>query len=120
MIAAPEAFAHRLDPQTPNKLRMGVCNVLSKAKPPTDNIGRGMRRALRGLKCDSSIVILPADKGNITVIMDRKDYDVNIYNLLSEGITYRKIKKNPTTQTEKKITESLKDLCKEQWKRKLT
>ena len=33
-----------------------------------------MRLALKSLRNDASIVILPADKGNVTVVMDKKEY----------------------------------------------
>ena len=94
---------------------MGVCNVLCKAEPPTSNIGRDMREALKALRSDDSIVILPADKGNMTVILNRKDYDTKIDDLLLDGDTYNKLKKNPTAKVEKKITECLKELHREEY-----
>ena len=42
------------------------------------------------LSRDETIIILPADKGNLTVVMDREDYDKRISSVLSER-AYAKI-----------------------------
>jgi len=55
------------------------------------NLSGAMRRAVKSMKHDESITILPADKGNATVIMDRTEYDDKLRSLLRDGNTYRKI-----------------------------
>ena len=74
IIAVTEATARRLDANTAQKLREGVARVLTSVKPPKPNLTYSQRRALRDLKNDDLIVILPADKGNATVVMDRSQY----------------------------------------------
>ena len=59
------------------------------------------------LKKDQNIKILPADKGNATVIMDKEDYENKINNLISTG-NYNKLQKGPTTTVERKIYTTLK------------
>ena len=39
-------------------------------------------RAVKRLRNEKSIVILPADKGNATVVMDRTDYDDKVNSML--------------------------------------
>ena len=64
-------------------------------------------------------MILPADKGNATVVMDRSECEKKIEDMLSEN-TYWRLKKNPTSTIERKIDQALKqaekdgDLPKEQ------
>ena len=41
-------------------------------------------------------VILPADKGNATVVMERKDYDGKVRGLLNDTTTYQRLPKDPT------------------------
>ena len=47
------------------------------------------------LRREETIIILPADKRNLTVVMDREDYDKRISSVLSER-AYAKIPQNPT------------------------
>ena len=45
-------------------------NVLQKAVPHKPNITTEMRNALKSLKQDHSIMILPAEKGCASVVLD--------------------------------------------------
>lgn len=47
---------------------------------------RQQKTALRELQKDTSITILPADKGNATVAMDRDFYDQKICTLLEDDM----------------------------------
>ena len=90
-------------------LRGRVCSILKKAKPPAPNMTRRERTAVRNLRERQDLVILTADKGNATVVMDQTDYKKKIEDLLEDPV-YRKISKDPTSATERKITKELKDL----------
>ena len=54
-------------------------------------------------------MILPADKGRSTVVMDRADYEKKALQLLSDG-PYAVISQDPTLSLERKITKQLLDL----------
>ena len=56
---------------------------------------------------DGSIIILPADKGNTTVVMDKKEYDHKMNSIVTDG-SYTKLKKDPTPACERKLTKLLK------------
>ena len=77
--------------------RSKVAGVLKTARPPKRNIGKEEEQALKELKEDKDIVILKADKGNCTVIMDLPDYDQKINALLNYSDIYSKFvtKRNP-------------------------
>ena len=47
-----------------------VSKILKSAKQPQKNITHEKEKALKELKKDENIVILQADKGNVTVIMN--------------------------------------------------
>ena len=68
-----------------------------------------MHRAIKELRKDKDIVILPADKGNATVVMDRTEY-VSKMNLMLEDKAYTRLKKDPTSKIERKITKSIRAL----------
>ena len=65
-------------------------------------------RALSSLRKDDSIVILPADKGNATVVMDREDYRQKAHEILDDR--YQVCKKDPRAKLERRIHEQLKTL----------
>ena len=45
-----------------------VSLTLQNSKPPKDNLSKDECKALKELQSDTSVVILPADKGRFTVI----------------------------------------------------
>ena len=55
-------------------IRAKVSLTLQKAKLPTDNLSKVERASLKNLRDDDAIIILPADKGRATVILNKEDY----------------------------------------------
>ena len=51
-------------------------------------------------------MILPADKGNATVVMDRLEYSNKLADLIGNG-GYCKVKKDPTLKTKRKLSQIL-------------
>ena len=68
--------------------------------------------ALKEMKGWDEQVILPADKGNATVVMERSDYDKKVRGLLNDTTTYNRLPKDPTQTQENKISRKLKALQK--------
>ena len=54
------------------------------------------------------IVILSADTGNSTVVMNRCEYDEKLTTMLSYS-TYRRLKKDPTAKIERQVTKALRE-----------
>ena len=52
-------------------IRTRVVGVFMKAQPPTYSISRDESKAIKELKQDKYIIILKADKGGTTVVMDK-------------------------------------------------
>ena len=77
-------------------LRNRLCGVLRRAQLPKDNLSREQRSALKCLKNSKDIVVLPADKGNATVVMKSSEYHNKLDDMLSSG-TYGIVKKDPTS-----------------------
>ena len=63
-------------------------------------------KELRNLENDS---ILPADKGNATVMMTKEDYDMKMRGMLSTA-TYKQLKKDLTATQEGRLSRKLKEL----------
>ena len=70
------------------------------------NLSCQQRGALNSLKRDKDIVILPADKGNTTVVIDRTNYDEKMRAVINTP-TYKK--KDPTKTEEPKALRKLKN-----------
>ncbi len=110
IIAEVEASVYNLDESAKSDIRNKVSYILASSKPPKDNLSKSERAALRDLKKDKDIVILKADKGNSTVIMDRSDYDSRLMRLLNDSTTYAVLKDGPAKTTETKLKKLLAPL----------
>ena len=108
-VAAVEEGARKLRQEDADDLRGRVCGILRRAKLPKDNLTRNQRKALKELKELEDVVILPADKGNATVVMRREEYDTKMTELL-ETSTYRRLERDPTTTQENRLSRKLKGL----------
>lgn len=105
IICAVEASLSKVtDATEANVIRSQVSNILSNAKdkPIKDNLTVGERRALNKLSKRNDITILPADKGNTTVVLSADDYKAKIEQLLDDP-AYTKLNKDPTAVKERKI-----------------
>ena len=72
-------------------------------KPPKDKLNKEQRKTLKELRSQEDEVILPADKGNATVVMRRENYNTNLRRIL-ETTTYRQLKKDPTAVQENRLS----------------
>lgn len=48
---------------------------IKESQPPPSNLEKDELKALKSLMMDRTIKILPADKGNATVVMDAGQYE---------------------------------------------
>ena len=91
-------------------LRSDVVEILKKAKPPPSNISKAERLTIKSLREDKSIMILPADKGRATVVMNTEDYDSKAKSLLEDTRTYQPLKKDPTKGFKRQLVQLLQEL----------
>ncbi|XP_011864941.1 PREDICTED: uncharacterized protein LOC105560403, partial [Vollenhovia emeryi] len=78
IISQIETAIFQLPPEAGSNIRQQSAQILRKAKLPIQNFNREERLALRSLRQNDDILILPADKGNATVVMDKRDYHTNV------------------------------------------
>ena len=62
-----------MDDNVAAKARMSVIGAVNRVKMPPINIPPQEMKALKELASDEDILVLPADKGRATVVMDRTD-----------------------------------------------
>ena len=58
-------------------------------------------------------MILPADKGRATVVMDKTEYEEKVNTMLNDVHTYEKRQANPTSSCKRKLIQKLTKLKKE-------
>ena len=85
IIATVESAIRPLNAEQADTVRRNVNSILQKAEPPKSNITKEMRNALKSLKEDTSIMILPADKGCASVILDTETYHSKMAKLTKTG-----------------------------------
>ena len=73
--------------------------IIKSSSRPTDNLTRAEKEALRTLKKNTDLTILPAHKGNATVILNTVDYKQKITSLL-EDPSCRRLARDHTELTE--------------------
>ena len=108
IIAGTEAVGQHLPDTEAAELRSDVVRTVKRARLPKPNITKAERAAFRNLQKDDTIIILPADKGRSTVLMNTDDYKTKITVLVSDTNTYSKLKKDPTTRYKTKLVNIFK------------
>lgn len=93
--------------QAADEARVRIVSLLKRARPPPRNTTREEESAIRTLKDDTGLIILPADKGNATVVLDRDEYDKKVERMLDDQLTYEKIKKDPAPSLERRMNAKL-------------
>lgn len=100
-------------PQEQAELAMTkVVGAIAKARPPPVNLLPEEQRAIKSLQEDDRILVLPADKGRATMVMDKAQYDEKMSSLLGDRKTYKKLTKDPTSSIERKMNALLLQLKK--------
>ena len=110
----------KLNPGDKASVRAGSVNILKSlisSKPVRSNKDKALIHALHKskgfLKEHPEIILTRADKGNVTVALDKGDYTHKMNVMLSDRSTYEVLHKDPT----RKITSDLHDLL-TRWKSK--
>nr|VZI54132.1 unnamed protein product [Spirometra erinaceieuropaei] len=108
MIAAVESVIYRTEAaeETKNLIRHQVTSLLMTYKP-RETLTKVERDALRELKADKDIVIVPADKGRSTVLLDGTDYLQKAKNLLEDRQFYVPCETNPIKTLTREINVTL-------------
>jgi hypothetical protein len=117
ILASVEKALLTLPVENAEEARQETVRIIKTVSRTRDNLTKNERAALRTLKNNTHLTILPADKGNATVILNTSDYKQKIASPLDDS-AYMKLTKDPTDSIERKTTQLLKksslkdDLCK--------
>nr|VZI32338.1 unnamed protein product [Spirometra erinaceieuropaei] len=108
MIAAVESILSQTEAteETKSLIRHQVSSLLM-AHRPREVLSKVERDALRELKVDKDLVIVPADKGRSTVVLDRTDYLQKAKGLLEDRQFYVPCATNPVKALTREINATL-------------
>ena len=115
IVSSVEAVLSRqreLSESAKDNIRSRIASTIQSASLPDSNLTKDELQALKRLKTDENIVILPADKGRVTVVMDKTDYYDKMDALVNDKQTYQVLKRDPTPALQRKLNSKLLDLKK--------
>ena len=101
-----------LSESTKDNIRSRIVSFIQSASLHGSNLTKDEQHALKRLKNDKEIVILPADKGRVTVVMDKTDYHDKMDALVNDTQTYEDLKRDPTPALQCKLNGTLLTLKK--------
>ena len=115
IIASVEASLRscKEDPDKVEHVRACVARALKNADRLRPNTTTDERAALKSLKENKNITIVPADKGNTTVIINTADYEKKASEILNNP-PFKQLTSDPTARNEKRVNAKVKEL----WERK--
>ena len=73
----------------------------------TCNLTKDKQQALKRLKNDNNIVIPPADKGRVNVVMDKTDYFDKMDAPVNDKQTYKELKCDPMTALQRQLNSKI-------------
>ena len=85
-------------------MRGSVCRILRRAKLLKDSLIKDQQKALSELKSLKQVLILPADRGSVTVVMKKEDHHSVRHSI------YSRLKSDPTRTQEARLIHILKGL----------
>ena len=94
IIATIKDAVKDLEKEEADTIRAKVSLTLQNSKPPKNNLSKDECKALKELQSDTSIVILPADRGRSIVILNREDYLEKCVDHINND-PYQLLKKDP-------------------------
>ena len=95
-----------------DNIRSRIASTVQSASIPDNNLTKDERQVLKRLKNDNNIVTLPADKGRVTVAMDKTDYFDKMNALVNDKQTYEELKRDSTPALQRKLNSKILTLKK--------
>ncbi|XP_037505083.1 uncharacterized protein LOC119381202 [Rhipicephalus sanguineus] len=112
VICAAENAVNQVHQSHRDEARTRVVGVLSRLRQRKfpSPLSADERGAIKRLRENGEIVILPADKGNATVVLDTAVYKRKMLDLLEDQDTYIRLTRDPTLKVQKELQKLLSDV----------
>ncbi len=95
MVTANENGLRKVKSSQVTVSRINIVGALKNAKIPESNLSPLEYKVIQNLQKDNSIMILPADNGRSTVILNKTEYEKKIESMLADDTTYKKLSRDP-------------------------
>lgn len=95
IISQLESTIYSLQLEVSNDIRRKPADILHKKQLPDPKLSKEEKRTIRDHTFRYNVVILQADKGDYTVVIDVSKYRKNSYELLYDGESYKKLQMMP-------------------------
>ncbi|XP_064469769.1 uncharacterized protein LOC135384497 [Ornithodoros turicata] len=112
IVEIEDRLRHIKDSTGVNLARSRIATVLNNVSGPPSNLSKQERSALRDLRSDKSVIVLPADKGKGTVILDTEDYRTKMQEILDDAAHFVPLAHDPTAKAERSLVDHLRQLKK--------
>ncbi|BHF84794.1 hypothetical protein SprV_0902794600 [Sparganum proliferum] len=106
---ASETQLTRASEETKDLIRHQTSSLLMRHKW-CETLSNVEQRALKSLKANKDIIILPADKGRSTVVLDKSDYQKKVQDLLEDQHSYKQCRVSEMKNLITRINKSLRNL----------
>ncbi|XP_064470150.1 uncharacterized protein LOC135384898 [Ornithodoros turicata] len=107
-----DKLRHIKDSTGVNLARSRIATTLNHVKGLPSNLSKQEQSALRDLRSDKSVIVLPADKGKGTVVLDREHYDAKMKEILDDATHFVALPRDPTPKSEHSLVDHLRNLKK--------
>ena len=81
-----------------------------KKKLPINNISNSDKKEIEYFSKWGDLIVIKADKGMVTVILDLEDYIVKANNQLENNLLYQRLNEDPVTKHTKMVNTATKNL----------
>ena len=111
IITQTEVACRHMPEKDANSLRSQVSIILNRPRKTEPNLPKEEREALKSLKQDETILILPADKGRLVVVVNKEDYKQKCQALLDDKNTYLNLgRRDPTSKYKRELVSVLQQI----------
>ncbi|KAH8030791.1 hypothetical protein HPB51_011825 [Rhipicephalus microplus] len=92
-----------------DKIRTKAVGILSRIRKSgcQQVLSEDEEKVIKPLHKNKKITVLPADKGNVTVVLDRSTYESKMTEIAGDCTTYAKINKDPTSKVQTGLRKTL-------------
>ena len=106
IVTNTEESIKNLPKEEADTVQAKVSLTLQNAKTPQSNLSYKECKSLKQFQKNENIIILPADKGRATVVLDKTDYYNKCYDHINNG-PYCILKKDPTETIKRQVRKKL-------------
>ncbi|XP_064482980.1 uncharacterized protein LOC135395820 [Ornithodoros turicata] len=112
VVEIEDKLRHIKDLTGVNLARSRIATTLNNVKGLPSNLSKQEQSALRDLRLDKSIIVLPTHKGKGTVVLDREHYDAKMKEILEDATHFVALPRDPTPKSEHWLVDHLRNLKK--------